>query len=148
MRTVLQHPRPLMMDAPRRRVFLAASFVHSGWPTPPPIELTLVSVSNAIQYSDRDALIIFIGDKLMRFAPRYLTAPGGDGEIYEAVRATLTHHDLLEITNARAVNMRVGADEFTLTENHLEALRELASLMRFNMPSENDLFTFPDAQTR
>ncbi len=150
MRTVLEHPRMLstITRGGGSKLYLAASFVHSGWTTPLSIELTLISASSAVQYRDSNTVTILIEGRPHQFMSRYLTAPSNNGEIYEAVRATLMHRDLLEINNSRGVSVRVGANEFALTENHLEALRELASLMQPENANESDPFTSGDGRTR
>jgi hypothetical protein len=129
MRTVLEHPRALSSNG-RGAFYLAASFMHSGWSAAPPVELTFISVSNTAHHSQSYALTFFINNNPTRFPPPQYTTARRDGDTYEAVRTTLTYENLLEITNARNVRVRVGASEITLSENHLESLRELASLMR------------------
>lgn len=129
MRTVLEHPRALGTNG-RGQFYLAASFMHTGWSAQPSVELTFLSVSTTAHHRNSYALTIFINNNATRFAPPRYTTATRDGETYEAVRTTLTYRNLVEITTARSVRARVGASEFTLTENHLEALRELASLMR------------------
>ncbi len=129
MRTVLEHPSAVETSG-RGMLYLAASFAHSGWSAPPSIELTFVSVSSATHYHDSHALTVFTDDNSTQLAPpRYMTSTR-DGRTYEAVQTTLPFSNLLEITTAQAVRVRIGASEFALTDNHLEALRELTSLMR------------------
>lgn len=130
MRTVLEHPRALQAASARGAFFLAASFMHTGWSAQPSVELTFLSVASAAHHRNSYALTIFINNNATRFAPPRYTTATRDGETYEVVRTTLTYRNLVEITAARNVRVRVGASEFALTENHLEALRELASLMR------------------
>ena len=55
------------------------------------------------------------------------SAPGGT--TLESARITLSYADASAITRARNVVARVGGAEVSLTNNHLEALREIVSLM-------------------
>jgi hypothetical protein len=51
------------------------------------------------------------------------------GAVYEYLVTTLKTQDFFKLVNSRSVEMQVGIDEFKLTENQLEALRDLASRM-------------------
>jgi hypothetical protein len=130
MRTTLEHPRPL--GGSQSPVYLTASFIHvdprrGGSPT---VELALVSTSLVQKYRDAHNLAL-VGDGrpiALSTAARYQSRPGNQGVVLEVLRLALSAEDLAGVTGSRKVTARVGAEEFELTHNHLEALRELASL--------------------
>ncbi len=132
MRTTLEHPRPLA--AARSALFLSATFVHADPRRPDRqlIELAVASVSPEARYRGRHELAFVCDGKPVpaASAARYQTrAAGAQGLTLEVVRVTLSKDDLVRLATARKVAGRVGADEFELTSNHIEALRELASLI-------------------
>lgn len=131
MRTTLEHPRVLGKGADS--VYLSASFVHQDprRPSAPAVEVALISSSTALKYRDAHNLVFVCDGKMRRAASvaRYQSRTEAAGMILEATRITLTYDDLLAITHSRKVAARLGATEFELTNNHLEALRELASLV-------------------
>ena len=47
----------------------------------------------------------------------------------ETTRVTLTYESLINLIQARRVSAQLGMTKFELTNNHLEALRELANMM-------------------
>ncbi len=49
-------------------------------------------------------------------------------KVLAAVELTLTHDALLKLIGAAKIEARLGATRFELTADHLEALREIASL--------------------
>lgn len=131
MRTTLQHPRPL--DAAQGPLYLTASFVHADprRGAGQSVDLVIYSTSRLERFRAAHELALVADGRPVPFASRasYQTRASGDGLVLEAVRVTLSKEDLTSLTSARRVTGRVGADQFQLTNNHLEALRELASLM-------------------
>lgn len=131
MRTTLQHPRSLA--AAGSAVYLSASFTHQDprRAATPSLELVFVSVAPAQRFRDAHDLVLITDGAQHSFAgsTNYQTRPDGAGSTLEAAKVRLTFHDVLAVTRARRVSARLGGAEFELTHNHLEALRELASLM-------------------
>lgn len=131
MRTTLQHPRALA--AAGAPVYLSASFTHQDprRAATPTMELVFVSVAPAQRFREAHDLVLFADGAQHSFAgsTNYQTRPDGAGSTLEAAKVQLTYDNVLAITRARRVSARLGGAAFELTDNHLEALRELASLM-------------------
>jgi hypothetical protein len=131
MRTTLQHPRVLGKGGDA--IYLSASFVHQDprRPAAPVIEVAFISSSTALKYRDHHDLVFMCDGRLRPLggAARYQSRAEGAGVVLEATRVTLSYDDLTAIARSHKVSARLGATEFELTNNHLEALRELASLM-------------------
>ncbi len=135
MRTTMEHPRSLAKGSDA--LYLSASFTHQDprRPASPTLELAFISVALAPKFRESHDIVLSIDGKQRSFmgATNYQTRGGGASTI-EAARVNLTFDDVQAITRARKVSARLGVAEFELTNNHLEALRELASLMA---PSSN-----------
>ena len=131
MRTTLQHPRPL--GGSQEALYMTASFVHQDprHGVRPTVELALVSALKTQKYRDSHDVVL-VGDGRpvpLSAAARYQSRAGKQGIIFEVFRLTLSADDLAGVTGARRVTARVGGEEFELTQNHLEALREMVSLL-------------------
>ena len=131
MRTSLEHPRPL--GGSHEALYLTASFVHLDprRGVRPTVELALVSALRTQKYGDSHGVVL-VGDGRpvpLSAAARYQSRSGDQGMILEVFKLSLSADDLAGVTGAHKVTARVGGEEFELTENHLEALRELASLL-------------------
>lgn len=130
MRTTLEHPRPLG-DA-QNALYLSASFVHRDTRSGARQSLELLFASSSMEYRFRqghDLVLVCDGRPAPLTSPaRYRSRTDG-GMILEATSVTLSPEDLSVLTGARKVKARLGAQEFELTNNHLEALRAMASLM-------------------
>lgn len=135
-RTTLEHPGPLSAGA-EGPVYLSASFVHRDARTGARQTLDLVFVSasrvNRFQQS-HDISLVGDGRAVALSSPARYESKASGGTVYETAGVTLTAEDLASLTGARKVSARLGAVEFELSRNHLEALREMASLMG-NSPS-------------
>lgn len=131
MRTTLEHPRALGKGD--EGLYFAASFVHkdprsSATPT---VELVFVSTSPVAKYRDSHNLVFYCDGKQRAFNQKvsYNSQTGDGGMALEATRISLSYADVAELTRSRKVAARLGATEVEFTNNHLEALRELVSLM-------------------
>jgi hypothetical protein len=131
MRTTLEHPRPL--GGSHDAVYMTASFVHLDprHGVRPTVELALVSALKAQKYrGSHDVVLVGDGRPVpLSAAARYQSRAGEQGMVLEVFKLSLSAADLAGVTGARRVTARVGGEEFELTQNHLEALREMASLM-------------------
>lgn len=131
MRTTLEHPRALA--AAGANIYLSASFTHLDprQPAAPSLELTFVSVAPAQKFRDAHDLVLIADGAPRSFAgsTNYQTRADNAGSTLEAAKVRLSYDDVLAVTRAHKVSARLGSAEFELTQNHLEALRELASLM-------------------
>jgi len=131
MRTTLQHPRPLGGGA--ASYYLAATFMHQDprRPAAPTLDLILVSASPAANLRAGRQLVFVLDGQPRAFGQNvsYRSQPAADGTTLESARITLSYADASAFARARNVVARVGGAEVELTNNHLEALREMVSLM-------------------
>ncbi|HEX5708642.1 MAG TPA: hypothetical protein VFX96_15165 [Pyrinomonadaceae bacterium] len=131
MRTTLEHPGPLAAGA-EGAVYLSASFIHRDTRkgARQTLDLLIVSTSRAPRFrQSHDLSLVCDGRAVPLSSPARYESKSNGGTILEATGVTLTAEDLAALTGARKVSARLGAAEFELTRNHLEALREMASLM-------------------
>ena len=129
MKTTLEHPNDLGDG-----LHLAASFYYTDprLRTPPTIDIILVAASKHPRFRDSHDLSLRpegTSSWTFRGPAQYSTGDGPQGMTLERAKITLSYADLLNLTRARRVRIRLGATEVELTNNHLESLREVASLM-------------------
>jgi hypothetical protein len=128
MRTTLQHPRALGRGADA--YYLAASFMHqnANRPGTPTLELVIHSASPAARLQTGQQLVLVLDGRPRALSQNasYRAQPGGGGN---AVRLSLSYADASALTQARKVAAQFGGAEVELTNNHLEALREMVSLL-------------------
>jgi hypothetical protein len=131
MRTTLQHPR--IIGRAGEGLYLSATFLYQDpkRPARPTLDLLFVSSSREFRYRQVHNLVILSDGKRAASIGevRYQSRTDGQGMALEATGVTISYEELLNITRARKVVARIGASEFELSNNHLESLRELASLM-------------------
>ena len=127
MRTTLRHPRA--MGAGAELYYLAASFMHQSTkrPGPPALELVLYTNAPSAQPNNAVAVSLVLDGQARPFAQQasFRAQPGGGN----AVRMTLSYADLSALTHARDASVRLGGAQLALTNNHLESLREMLSLL-------------------
>jgi hypothetical protein len=131
MRTTLEHPRALGKGA--ELFYLAATFMHQDprRPGAPTLDLILVSATPAARLR-AGAAPVFVLDGQPRYMNQnvsYRSQSDNRGETLDSARITLSYADAAALTHARTVVARIGGVEVELTNNHLEALREMVSLM-------------------
>ena len=129
MKTTLEHPNDLGGG-----LRLAASFYYTDprLSARPTIDIVFVAASKQLRFREaHDLSLRPDGNSAWAFTgpAQYSTDDGPKGMRLEKTRITLTYADLLNLIKARRVHARLGATEFELSNNHLEALREVASLM-------------------
>ena len=131
MRTTLQHPRPL--GSGTEVFYLAASFMHQDprRPAAPALDLLLVSGSPLAHLrSGQQVSFVLDGQaRALSQSASYASRPDGNGGTLDSASIKLSYADASAITHARRVVARVGGAEVELTNNHLEALREMLSLL-------------------
>ena len=127
MRTTLQHPRPLSGVA--GVFYLGASFMHQDprRPSTPVLDLFLVSGSPLSHLRAGQDVVFVLDGQARVFNQNVSYASRPDG--FDSAKITLSYADAAAITHARRVVARVGGAEVELTNNHLEALREMVSLL-------------------
>lgn len=132
MRTTLEHPRALGKE-PGAPLYLTASFVHQDprRGARPTVEVAFVSAALVSRFRDRHDLVLLCDGRqwVPQSRARYRAAKDAQGRTLEATSVTLSYDDLQNVIHSRRVGARLGTAEFELTNNHLEALRELASLI-------------------
>jgi hypothetical protein len=127
MRTTLEHPRALGRGT--EAYYLAASFMHQNAKRPgtPMLDLVIYSASPASRLQAGQQLVLVLDGQPRPFArgASYRGQPGGGN----ALRLSLSYADVSALTHARKVAAQFGGAEVELTNNHLEALREMLSLL-------------------
>jgi hypothetical protein len=127
MRTTLQHPRAIGAGA--SLYYLAASFMHpsvkrSGTPA---LELVLYTNSHAAQPQNAGGVSLVLDGQARPFTQQanFRSQPGGGN----AVRLTLSYAEVSALTHARNASVQLAGAQLRLSNNHLESLRELLSLL-------------------
>jgi len=127
MRTTLQHPRAIGSGA--ELYYLAASFMHQSAKRPgtPAIELVLYTTAPSAQSHNAGSVSLVLDGQARPFTQQasFRSQPGGGN----AVRLTLAYADLSALTQARNASVQLGGAQLALTNNHLESLREMLSLL-------------------
>ncbi len=127
MRTTLEHPRALGKSA--EVYYLGASFMHQSTKRPgtPTLDLVIYSASPASRLQAGQELVLVLDGQPRPFARNASQrAQSGSGN---ALRLSLSYADVSALTRARKVAAQFGGGEVELTNNHLEALREMLSLL-------------------
>jgi hypothetical protein len=130
MRTTMTHPRTVGRSG--ANYYLVASFAHQNPSRPTRLMLELVFIS-AGKATPRSGPVSFVADgkefPLYGTSAQFQTVSDGQGSNHEAARVSLPLGTVTSLLRARKVSARLGGAEVELTHNHLEALRELASLL-------------------
>ena len=126
MRTTLEHPRALGKGV--ELYYLAASFMHQSAQRPgtPTLDIVLYTSSPASRlHPGQDVVLVLDGQARPFTRNASFRSQGG----MNSVRLALSYADAGALTRARRVTAQFGGAEVELTNNHLEALRELVSLL-------------------
>ena len=127
MRTTLQHPRAIGVGA--ELYYLAASFMHQSAKRPgtPALELVLYTTAPSAQPSDAGPVSLMLDGQPRTFAQNagFRSQPNGG----RAVRLTLSYAELSALTQSRNASVQLAGAQLQLTNNHLESLREMLSLL-------------------
>jgi hypothetical protein len=138
MKTVLEHPLSLGDGA--GALYLSASFFYSDprLHTRPLLDISLISVSKEAKYRySHEMSLTANGSRLPTVGQaQYKSAKGEKGFLEEVTRVTITYETLFSLIQAKRVTAQLGSSQFELTTNHLESLREIASLM---VPQERNM---------
>jgi hypothetical protein len=139
MKTVLEHPLSLGGDG-TGALYLSASFFYSDprLHMRPLLDISLISVSKEAKYRySHDMSLAADGLRLAVVGQaQYRSEKGEKGLLKEVARATITYETLFSLIQAKRVTAQLGSTQFELTNNHLESLREMASLM---VPQERNM---------
>ena len=127
MRTTLEHPRAI--GSGTELYYLAASFMHQSAKRPgmPALELVLYTTVPSAQPHNTNGVSLVLDGQARPFTQNasFRSQPGGGN----AVRLTLSYADLSAMTHARNAVVQLGGTQLQLTNNHLESLREMLSLL-------------------
>jgi hypothetical protein len=126
MRTTLQHPRPL--GGGTGLFYMAASFMHQNASRPgtPSLDLVIYTAAPGAQLAGQSLALVLDGRPLaLTTRASYRSQPGAGN----AIRLTLSYAEVSALTHARRVEAQLGGAGIELTNNHLEALREMLSIM-------------------
>jgi hypothetical protein len=127
MRTTLQHPRAI--GSGTELYYLAASFMHQSAKRPgtPTLELVLYTNVPSAQPHNGGPVSIVLDGQMLPFTQNasFRSQPGGGN----AVRLTLSYADLSALTHVRNAVVQLGGAQLALSNNHLESLREMLSLL-------------------
>ena len=138
MKTVLEHP--LSLGHGSDALYLSASFFFSDprLRARPMLEISIISVSKEPKYRNAHDVTILADAARAPLVgqAQYQSGKGENGLVQEVVRATITYNTLFNLIRAKRVTAQLGSTQFELTNNHLESLREVASLM---VPQERNM---------
>jgi hypothetical protein len=127
MRTTLEHPRALGRGT--ELYYLAASFMHQNAKRPgtPALDLVIYSASPVSHLQAGQDVVLVLDGQARPFTRQasFRAQPGGGG----ALRLSLSYAEAAALTGARRAAARFGGGEVELTNNHLEALREMVALL-------------------
>jgi hypothetical protein len=129
MKTVLEYPR---FDGGGSGFTIYASFYHHNVKLgfTPTVDLTFIfaNAQSSSQHA-RDLSLSVNGRPLAFAGPIQFASQKDKHTTVDAVKITITYENLLEITSGRKTEVRFGSTSRKLSEDNLEALRELASLL-------------------
>lgn len=130
LKTTLEHPRPLSKD-----FYLYASFLYqdSRARSTPTIDIYFIHAAKdkQVAYAHAHNVSIVADGNSWPFAgaPQYFTERAEHKITLEKTVMTLSYANLVNLLQSKRVTARIGGTEFELSHNHLESLREIASLM-------------------
>jgi hypothetical protein len=139
MKMVLEHPLSLGHGG-GEATYLSASFFFSdpGLRARPVLDIQFISVSK--EATRRNAHDLDLRADAARLPlvgpPQYQSTNVEKGLVQEVVTATITYDTLFNLIGSKRVTAQLGSTQFELTNNHLESLREVASLM---VPRERNM---------
>jgi hypothetical protein len=127
----MQHPRSLTGGGDA--VYLAADFAFQDPRSrvKPTIDISFFSMSKTRRFEFSHALSLLIdGQPWPVAAPvQYSSKKQSDGVYLEITKVTLSYDSLVSLIQGKSVAAQLGMTKFELTNNHLEALREVANMM-------------------
>ena len=128
MKTTLEHPNSLGNGL---RLYASFYYQDSRLRSTQMVDIFFIAASKKPVYRDSHGLSIMADGNLWPFVgvAQYYAEKGERGLTLEKTKMTLTYAGLLNLVKAKRVRARLGETEFELTNNHLESLREIASLM-------------------
>jgi hypothetical protein len=128
MQTVLEYPK---FDGGGNGFTIYATFYHHdvklGTPT---VDLYFLFASSQSSSQHARDLSLSVNGRPLAFAgPVQFASQTNHHTTIDQARITITYEKLLEITSGRKTEVRLGSTSRKLTDDNLEALRELGSLL-------------------
>jgi hypothetical protein len=127
----MQHPKSLTGSGDP--LYLAADFAFQDprLRVKPTIDISFVSMSKMPRFEYSHALSLLIDGRPWPVAApvQYSSKKQSDGLYMEVTKVTLTYDSLINLIQGKRVAAQLGMTRFELTNNHLEALREIANMM-------------------
>lgn len=110
------------------RLELSAFFIKSETSNTPPnsVILRFLSMSDDWRYLKYHDVSILADNRPLSFSPSEHDGSVGSGYVLEFIDVALPYQTFVQMVNAGKVEMRVGGTELNVTQNHLDALRDLA----------------------
>lgn len=131
MKVFMQHPVSLSRSGDP--VYLAADFAYQDprLRIKPTIDISFISMSKLPRFEFSHVLSLLIDGAPWPVASpvQYSSKKQSDGLILETTKVTLTYDSLINLIQGKKVSAQLGMAKFELTNNHLEALREVANMM-------------------
>ena len=131
MKVVLQHPHSLSRSGDPVYLYAEFFFQDPRLQARPPLSVTFISVSKDALYRNARTLDIMLdGQNLPITSPvQYSSKKGAKDTVIESAKVTLSFEQLLALLRSKKVEARLGPTQLVFTKNHMESLREIASLM-------------------
>ena len=129
-KVVMQHPASLTRSGDP--LYLAAEFFYVDPRTriKPTIDILFLSQSKMPRFEYSHALSLLIDGQPWPIAsPVQYSSKKQDGLYYETTKVTLTYDSLINLIQGKKVSAQLGLTKFELSNNQLEALREVANMM-------------------
>jgi hypothetical protein len=129
-KVVMQHPASLIRSGDP--LYLAAEFfyVDPRTRTKPTVDILFLSESKMPRFEYSHALSLLIDGQPWPIASPVQYFSKKQGGLYlETTKVTLTYDSLINLIQGRKVSAQLGLTRFELSNNQLEALREVANMM-------------------
>lgn len=126
----MQHPTSLTRGGDP--LYLGAEFFYANTRLgqKPTIDILFLSTAKSPRFEFSHALSLLIdGRPWPLVSPVQYSSKKENGLILETTKVTLTYDSLINLIQGRKVTVQLGMSKFELTNNHLEALREVANMM-------------------
>jgi hypothetical protein len=131
MRTTLEYPRD--PADPRDGFYLFATFLHQDMilKTTPMVSVLFSLISRAPTTTTVDVLKVAIDDRAWVYKGKikFLRQDAGLGQTMQGAAVNLNYDELVALTKAKRVEVKLGSTSYVLTEDNFEALREVASIV-------------------
>jgi hypothetical protein len=131
MKVTLEHPTSLTKSGDPLYLYAEFYYQDPKLGIKPNLNIYLVSTSKETLYRNARNLTLTVdGMSLPMNGPvQYDSKKVDGGKVREMTKITLTYEALVSLIRGKRVEGQLGPTEIRFTNNHLEALREIASMM-------------------